>query len=61
MEILQMDWHLVMSHSAHLMIAYLLAFPIGWDREQSKRHFGLRTDEHIEAFPPAAVRLFTLS
>lgn len=56
-----MDWHLVMSHSAHLMIAYLLAFPIGWDREQSKRHFGLRTDEHIEAFPPAAVRLFTLS
>jgi putative Mg2+ transporter-C (MgtC) family protein len=27
----------------HLAIAYLLAFPIGWDREQSKRHFGLRT------------------
>ena len=46
---LQIDWQLVYSHAAHLIGAYLLAFPIGWDREHSKRHFGLRT------FPLVAV------
>jgi len=49
MEIFQIDWHLVLNHSVHLMCAYILAFPIGWDRERSKRHFGLRT------FPLVAV------
>jgi putative Mg2+ transporter-C (MgtC) family protein len=43
MDVLQIDWDLVISHSVHLTIAYLLAFPIGWDREQSKRHFGLKS------------------
>ncbi len=48
-EILQLDWQLVGYHLTHLIIAYLLALPIGWEREQSKRHFGLRT------FPLVAV------
>ena len=36
-------------HSTHLVLAYLLALPIGWDREHSNRSFGLRT------FPLVAV------
>ena len=40
MDIFQIDWDLVISHTLHLMIAYVLALPIGWDREQSQRHFG---------------------
>jgi len=47
--IFQLDWQLVSYHLIHLIIAYLLALPIGWEREQSKRHFGLRT------FPLVAV------
>jgi putative Mg2+ transporter-C (MgtC) family protein len=49
MEIFQVNWYLILDHSTHLMIAYLLALPIGWDRETSKRQFGLRT------FPLVAV------
>jgi putative Mg2+ transporter-C (MgtC) family protein len=40
---LEMDGHLVVNHLIHLVIAYLLALPIGWEREMSKRQFGLRT------------------
>lgn len=43
------DFSLVVNHIFHLLAAYLLAFPLGWDREKSKRHFGLRT------FPLVAV------
>ena len=49
MDLPQIDWQLVLSHASHLIFAYLLALPIGWDREQSKRQFGLRT------FPLVAV------
>ncbi len=28
-------------------VAYLLASPIGWDREKSARHFGLRCEKKI--------------
>ena len=42
-EIFELDWPLVTYHLSHLLFAYLLALPIGWEREQSKRHFGLRT------------------
>jgi putative Mg2+ transporter-C (MgtC) family protein len=49
MEIFQINWHLIFDHSVHLIIAYLLALPIGWDRELSTRQFGLRT------FPLVAV------
>ncbi len=38
-----------MDHLWHLLFAYALAIPIGLDREQSRRHFGLRT------FPLVAV------
>jgi putative Mg2+ transporter-C (MgtC) family protein len=48
-DIFQLDWQLAGYHLTHLLIAYLLALPIGWEREQSKRHFGLRT------FPLVAV------
>ncbi|HSO18580.1 MAG TPA: MgtC/SapB family protein [Desulfosarcina sp.] len=44
-----MDGALVISHLSHLVFAYLLAMPIGWERELSKRQFGLRT------FPLVAV------
>lgn len=39
----EISWSLVFSHLYHLVVAYLLALPIGWDRERSKRQFGLRT------------------
>lgn len=43
------DWLRVGSHLTHLLFAYLLALPIGWDREQSDIQFGMRT------FPLVAV------
>lgn len=49
MGIPEIDWHLVASHLAHLAIAYVLAVPIGWDREARARGAGLRT------FPLVAV------
>lgn len=48
-EYLSFDATLVLPHALHLAIAYLLALPLGWEREQSDRHFGLRT------FPLVAV------
>lgn len=48
-DIFHLDWRLVTYHFLHLIFAYLLALPIGWEREQSKRRFGLRT------FPLVAV------
>lgn len=45
----QVDWNHAIYNLSHLIVAYLLALPIGWEREQSKRHFGLRT------FPLVAV------
>lgn len=39
----------LLDHAWHVGVAYLLALPIGWDREKSKRQFGLRT------FPLVAV------
>ena len=48
-DISQFDWQQVIHHLSYLLFAYLLALPIGWEREQSKREFGLRT------FPLVAV------
>lgn len=48
-QILNINWNLVLTHLVHLAVAYVLALPIGWDRELSKRRFGLRT------FPIVAV------
>lgn len=33
----------VLPHLASLLTAYLLALPIGWDRERHERSAGLRT------------------
>lgn len=44
-----LDWSVVVLHIRDLMFAYLLALPIGWDREKSERSAGLRT------FPLVAV------
>ncbi|WP_372682304.1 MgtC/SapB family protein [Desulfosarcina sp.] len=49
MDLFQIDWGIALNHAAHLLLAYILALPIGWDREHSKRQFGLRT------FPLVAV------
>lgn len=49
MEILQFNWQLIWIHSYHLLAAFILALPLGWDREKSNRNFGLRT------FPLVAV------
>lgn len=40
---IDINWTQVLSHLYHLAIAFILALPIGWDRETSRRHFGLRT------------------
>ena len=37
------NWTHILNHFLHLTIAYVLALPIGWDREKSRRRFGLRT------------------
>lgn len=48
-QLTQIDWWQVWYHLWHLLIAYALAIPIGWDRQKSQRSFGLRT------FPLVAV------
>jgi len=48
-QITNLDWHQIVTHLWHLIVAYALAIPIGLDREQSQRQFGLRT------FPLVAV------
>jgi putative Mg2+ transporter-C (MgtC) family protein len=48
-EWIHIDWWQVWTHLCYLMIAYVLALPIGLDRQVSSRHFGLRT------FPLVAV------
>lgn len=37
------DWSAITSNLVHLGIAYLLAIPIGWNREKYSRSAGLRT------------------
>jgi len=40
---LDIDWFEIVSNLTTLSIAYLLAFPIGWDRERRGHSAGLRT------------------
>ncbi|MEN9933931.1 MAG: hypothetical protein RLZZ387_510 [Chloroflexota bacterium] len=40
---LSIDWLQIGTHLMHLAMAFLLALPIGWDREQAVRSAGLRT------------------
>ena len=44
-----MDVELILSHLGRLLIAFVLALPLGWDRESRSRSAGLRT------FPLVAV------
>lgn len=43
------DWSLILSHLGLMSMAYILAIPVGFDREKEKRGAGLRT------FPLVAV------
>lgn len=40
---MDINWLQIETHLAHLLLAFLLALPIGWDREQTARSAGLRT------------------
>lgn len=42
-EFFDLDWHRIVSHLSLLTVAYVLALPIGWDRERESRGVGLRT------------------
>lgn len=44
-----LDWWQIASHLASVAVAYLLALPVAWEREQNARSAGLRT------FPLVAV------
>ena len=37
------QWYIYLANLKELLIAFLLALPIGWDREQENRSMGLRT------------------
>lgn len=45
----QIDWQDILRQALILLVAYLLALPIGWNREREERSAGLRT------FPLVAV------
>ncbi len=43
MDMTELNWQLIGFHILHLLAAFVLALPLGWDREKSDRNFGLRT------------------
>jgi putative Mg2+ transporter-C (MgtC) family protein len=43
------EWFIYVAHLVELLVAFVLAIPIGWDRERETRSLGLRT------FPLVAV------
>lgn len=45
----ELEWSMVVLHIRDLVFAFILALPIGWDREKNERTAGLRT------FPLVAV------
>lgn len=49
MELFDLDFGLVVRQFAQLLVAFLLSFPIAWDREREARSAGMRT------FPLVAV------
>ena len=46
---MNLDWNQIFAHLLSVAVAYLLALPVGWDREKEVRSAGLRT------FPLVAV------
>lgn len=49
MDIDVLEWPTIGSHLGHMLLAYILALPIAWDRERRSQGAGLRT------FPLVAV------
>ena len=49
MDIPFIDWAKIISHLGNIVVAYVLALPVAWDREKAARSAGLRT------FPLVAV------
>lgn len=49
MSMIDIDWTRILTHLMNVVIAYLLALPVAWDREKEARSAGLRT------FPLVAV------
>ena len=43
MDFIPIEWSTVLSHLVQMGVAYALALPIGWDREEHERSAGLRT------------------
>ncbi len=37
------DWHVFLTYAGKVLLAYLLALPIGWEREKVQHSVGLRT------------------
>lgn len=46
---IDLDWNMIVFNLAHLAVAYVLALPVAFDREEASRSAGLRT------FPLVAV------
>lgn len=42
-EVVDLEWPVMLHHLMQLVIAYVFALPIGWDREAESRGVGLRT------------------
>ncbi len=42
-EAFSFDWQLAVIHLLRILIAFVLAIPIGWERHKSERSLGLRT------------------
>lgn len=40
---IDINWYVVMNHSVTMMVAYVLAFPIAWNRESETKSAGIRT------------------
>ena len=48
-QLFNLDWNVVLTNLLHVLVAYLIALPIGWERERTGAGMGLRT------FPLVAV------
>jgi len=42
-QVQELKWFIYLTHLMELSIAFVLAIPIGWDREKETRSMGLRT------------------
>ena len=51
------DWRATLSHLIALAIAYVLALPIGWNREKEERSAGVRTFPLVAMAPAVSSSL----